>query len=114
MARRRPGILFPLEISILDRGLSLQQSQGSFYGFALARELVASDGGALIAHGTLYKALNRMATSGLLEATWEEPEAAEHEGRPRRRLYQVTAEGSRALATQQRPSAVPTTMIRLA
>lgn len=93
MARRRPGTLFPLELDILDVGTVLQSTEGSFYGFAIARQL-AGDEGALTAHGTLYKALSRMTEAGLIEARWEDPSIAEAEGRPRRRLYQVTGEGA--------------------
>ena len=52
----------------------------------------------LTAHGTLYKALGRLAEAGLLEARWEDAETAEAEGRPRRRLYRVTGAGASALA----------------
>ena len=98
MPRRRPGSLFPLEVDILDSGLTLQASDGSFYGFALAKQLAERDGTALTAHGTLYKALSRMTDSGLLESTWEDAAPAAVDGRPRRRLYTVTAEGSLALS----------------
>ena len=101
MARRRPGTLFPIEVDILESGLSLQASEGNFYGFALAKHLSSRDGSALTSHGTLYKALSRMAESGILDASWEDPASAESEGRPRRRLYTVTAEGSRALVKAQ-------------
>jgi DNA-binding PadR family transcriptional regulator len=68
---------------------------------------------ALTGHGTLYKALGRLEEFGLLSSRWEEAEAAE--GRPRRRLYELTGEGARvaeqALAgkdarTTQRPGRV--------
>lgn len=101
MARRRPGTLFPIEVDILGSGLALQASEGSFYGFALAKHLSSRDGSALTAHGTLYKALARMVESGILDARWEDPAIAESEGRPRRRLYTVTAQGSRALMKAQ-------------
>ena len=107
MARRRPGTLFPIEVDILESGLALQASEGSFYGFALAKHLSSRDGSALTAHGTLYKALSRMAESGILEASWEDPDRAESEGRPRRRLYTVTAEGARAFATAQAATSRP-------
>ena len=96
MPRRKLGTLLPLELSILDSGIGLQSAEGSFYGFALARSLSESEGSPLTAHGTLYKALSRMTTSGMLEAVWEDAAIAETEGRPRRRLYRVTAEGQRA------------------
>ncbi|QEO15050.1 PadR family transcriptional regulator [Agromyces intestinalis] len=97
MPRRKAGVLLPLELAILDSGLTLQSADASFYGFALARALADRDGAALIAHGTLYKALGRLADAGLLESEWESPEAAEADGRPRRRLYRVTGAGEQAV-----------------
>jgi DNA-binding PadR family transcriptional regulator len=102
MARRRPGRLFPLEFDVLECGLNLQSSDGSFYGFALARELSDREGGDLTAHGTLYKALARMKDAGLLEASWEDSAIADAENRPRRRLYTVTGEGQAAHAAEAR------------
>ncbi|BDZ65067.1 PadR family transcriptional regulator [Agromyces mangrovi Wang et al. 2018] len=96
MPRRRPGTLLPLELAILD--LAVAAPDEDFHGFAIARRLADDSGRSLTAHGTLYKALTRMAEMGLLESHWEEPEAAEREGRPRRRLYRVTAEGAAAAA----------------
>lgn len=98
-------MLLPLEVRILEAGTALQRSEGTFYGFAVARELSETEGDALISHGTLYKALNRMAMAGLLEAEWEDAAVAEAQNRPRRRLYRMTAAGARALAahaSQQR------------
>jgi PadR family transcriptional regulator PadR len=109
MARRKPGTLFPIELEILNVGIQLQASQGSFYGFALARGLAADDGAGLTGHGTLYKALGRMADSGLLEAEWEDAEIAEQAGRPRRRLYRVTGEGQRIHSETIERHPLPTT-----
>ncbi|MDQ2661855.1 MAG: PadR family transcriptional regulator [Actinomycetota bacterium] len=108
MPRRRAGVLLPLELKILEHGIALQGGGDPFYGFGIARELAAEDGGQLTSHGTLYKALNRMAASGMLESTWEDPAIAEGEGRPRRRLYRVTADGMRVLSAQPQPAAVAT------
>ena len=47
---------------------------------------------ALTAHGTLYKALGRLEEFGLLGSRWED---AAPEGRPRRRLYELTGQGVR-------------------
>ena len=102
MARRRPDQVLPLELSILDVGLRLQAQDGSFYGFALARALSDAEGSPLSAHGTLYKALYRMASAGLLEATWEDAAIGEAAGRPRRRLYRVTGEGELARSREHR------------
>lgn len=97
--RRRPGTLLPLEVSILEAALALRGSgDGEFHGFAIATEIREQDNArSLTAHGTLYKALGRMETAGLLESRWEDPELAVREGRPRRRLYRVTGLGERAL-----------------
>jgi PadR family transcriptional regulator PadR len=99
--RRKPGTLLPLEIDILEAGLGLER----FHGFELAKALANEPGpGGLTAHGTLYKALQRLEDAGLLSSRWEDPEIAAGEGRPRRRLYQVTGLGEQALsATRARP-----------
>lgn len=47
--------------------------------------------------GTVYPLLRRLEASELVESRWEKADPAE-EGRPRRRYYQVTADGRRALA----------------
>ncbi|GMV06784.1 MAG: hypothetical protein AMXMBFR53_30590 [Gemmatimonadota bacterium] len=48
--------------------------------------------------GTAYPALRRLERAGLLRSRWEKAEVARAEGRPRRRTYELTAEGRRALA----------------
>ena len=99
MSRRRPGTLIPLEIEILRAALSMRRDgDATFHGYGLAQRL-REDGRSrtLTAHGTLYKALGRMAEAGLLESRWEDPEVAVGEGRPRRRLYRVTPLGATAL-----------------
>lgn len=94
--RRKPGALVPLELDILE--LAAVQRE-PFHGFVLAKALAdAADARRLTAHGTLYKALGRLAEQGLLEAEWEDPATAEREGRPRRRLYRITGTGARRLA----------------
>ena len=84
----------PLESEILEMALALRSSgQDTFHGFGLARSL--KEGGSarnLTAHGTLYKALSRLEGSGLLSSRWDETEV---DGRPRRRLYELTGEGIR-------------------
>jgi putative transposase len=42
--------------------------------------------------------LQRLEAAGLLTSRWEDPDAATAEGRPRRRLYEVTGTGEHALA----------------
>ena len=91
MPRRKPGTLLPLETEILVVGHSLN---ATFHGFALAQEMRERKGSrALTGHGTLYKALGRLEEFGLLSSHWEDATAAE--GRPRRRLYELTGEGVR-------------------
>jgi DNA-binding PadR family transcriptional regulator len=84
-----------LEASILTAGLEFSE----FHGYSLARAIQQQEAARrLTAHGTLYKALSRMEASGLLVSRWEDADSAAAEGRPRRRLYEVTGAGARALA----------------
>jgi DNA-binding PadR family transcriptional regulator len=94
MPRRKPGALVPLELEILDAALARQRSgQASFHGFGLAQSMREQRGSrSLTAHGTLYKALGRLEEFGLLASRWEDAAAAE--GRPRRRLYELTKRGA--------------------
>ena len=96
MPRRKPGTLVPLEAEILEVALSIRRSgQATFHGFGLAHTMRERSGSrSLTAHGTLYKALGRLERLGLLASRWED--AAAVEGRPRRRLYELTGEGARA------------------
>jgi PadR family transcriptional regulator PadR len=106
VSRRKPGALLPLENEILGVALSMQRSgDATFHGFGLAqtmRERSASR--SLTAHGTLYKALGRLEEFCLLKSRWEDAAAAE--GRPRRRLYELTGEGARAAERALAESAV--------
>ncbi len=106
--RRKQGVLLPVEADILAAGLQLRRSgQARFHGFQLAKEIADHTGaGKLTAHGTLYKALGRLQDAGLLASRWEDPHAAAAQGRPRRRLYEITGAGERALSAwrlQQAP-----------
>lgn len=94
MPRRKPGTLLPLETEILEVALSMLRSgQATFHGFGLAQTMRAQAGSrSLTGHGTLYKALNRLEEFGLLASSWEDAAAAE--GRPRRRLYELSRQGA--------------------
>lgn len=94
MARRKPGTLLPLETEILETALSMLSSgQATFHGFGLAQTMREQSGSrALTGHGTLYKALSRLEEFGLLSSRWEDATVAE--GRPRRRLYELTRQGA--------------------
>lgn len=95
MPRRKPGTLLPLETEILEAALALLRSeQASFHGFGLAQTMREQGGSrSLTGHGTLYKALGRLEELGLLSSRWEDTAA---EGRPRRRLYELTRQGAQA------------------
>ena len=98
----------PLETEILEVALSMLRSgQATFHGFGLAQAMRRQRGSrALTSHGTLYKALGRLEDFGLLSSRWEDAAAAE--GRPRRRLYELTGQGAR-VAEQARaePATAP-------
>lgn len=93
LMRRRPGELVPLEVEILEAATALQRDGvTAFHGYSLAKAMRSDDERrTLTAHGTLYRALHRLAGANLLEAFWEDVSASEQEGRPRRRLYRLTA-----------------------
>lgn len=116
MPRRKPGTLLPLEIEILTVALALLRSEvPAFHGFALAQTMREQTGSrALTGHGTLYKALGRLEEFGHLSSRWEDAAAAE--GRPRRRMYELTGQGARvaeqALDTGVGPS--PARSLRIA
>jgi PadR family transcriptional regulator, regulatory protein PadR len=95
MPRRKPGTLLPLETEILEVALAMLRSeQATFHGFGLAQSMREQTGSrSLTGHGTLYKALSRLEEFGLLTSRWEDASAAE--GRPRRRLYELTGKGAR-------------------
>jgi DNA-binding PadR family transcriptional regulator len=94
MPRRTPGKLLPLETEILEVALAMMRSgESAFHGFGLAQTMREQSGSrSLTGHGTLYKALARLEKFGLLSSRWEGPAAAQ--GRPRRRLYELTRQGA--------------------
>jgi DNA-binding PadR family transcriptional regulator len=102
--RRKEGALLPIEIAILESGVGLDRSgEREFHGSLMAKRLRDRDEARrLTAHGTLYKALDRLEKAGMLTSRWEDPDVAAAEGRPRRRLYRVTGLGERAAADSLR------------
>src|SRR5215470_20408237 len=67
------------------------------HGYAIIEELKRRSGGAFaLPEGTVYPALHRLEESGLLASSW-----ASGSGR-RRRVYELTARGRRALAGARR------------
>jgi PadR family transcriptional regulator PadR len=102
--RRKPGTLLPLEEEILVTALTMLRSgRVTFHGFGLAQSMREQRGSrSLTAHGTLYKALGRLEEFGLLSSRWEDAAAAE--GRPRRRLYELTGQGAQVAARAGSPA----------
>jgi DNA-binding PadR family transcriptional regulator len=93
---------------VLEAGVHLH-SNGTeeFHGYLLAKQMREEEAARrLIAHGTLYKALDRLVTMGYLESRWEDPTVAAEENRPRRRFYKVTGAGSKALVLAREAPAV--------
>lgn len=91
--RRKQGHLIPIEVAILEAAVALdRRGTEAFHGYSLAKVLQSEEDAQLLtAYGTLYRALQRLERGGLLESFWEEARIAEEEGRPRRRLYRLTA-----------------------
>jgi PadR family transcriptional regulator PadR len=90
----------PLEAEILATALSMHRAgQPAVHGFGLAQAMrQRRESRSLTAHGTLYKALGRLEDLGMLTSRWEE---AAVEGRPRRRLYELTGQGVHAAERAQ-------------
>lgn len=112
--RRKRGTLLPIEEAILAAGIELRRSGApEFHGFLVAKALRQHDEARrLTAHGTLYKALDRLQRTGLVTSRWEDPVLAADAGRPRRRLYTVTALGERALARAEAAAHSPAAAAR--
>ena len=106
--RRKSGVILPIELAILEASVELLLAgTGEFHGFMIAKEMKERDEARrLTAHGTLYRAMERMEKAGLLASRWEAPEIAAQAERPRRRLYSVTAAGQQGLA-KNRPEVSP-------
>lgn len=64
-------------------------------GFAYGLDIVTYTG---MPSGTVYPTLGRLKKSGLVASRWEDQRIAEREGRPRRRYYELTPEGTTILA----------------
>lgn len=63
-------------------------------GVAYGLDIVTRTG---MPSGTVYPTLGRLKKGGLVRASWEDQRVAEREGRPRRRYYELTGAGNRAL-----------------
>jgi PadR family transcriptional regulator, regulatory protein PadR len=82
------GHLDGLLLAVLDAG--------PLHGYAVIQALRAGSGGAFdLPTGTVYPALHRLERAGLVHASWSIV------GGRRRRTYQLTAAGRRALAAER-------------
>ena len=80
----------------LDMLLLVAVQGGPIHGYAIAETLRTRSAGAFdLPEGTLYPALHRLERAGLIASRWSEVN-----GR-RRRVYQLTAKGRRAILRQQ-------------
>jgi DNA-binding PadR family transcriptional regulator len=111
--KRKPNTLLPIELAILGASVDFVRSgEPEFHGYAMAKQLRdVDDDRTLTAHGTLYRALERLEKLGMLSSRWEDPETAAAERRPVRRLYKITATGETAHA--EAPTTAPATASRL-
>jgi DNA-binding PadR family transcriptional regulator len=77
VAKPRRGYLFPLDARVLSIGAELHRTGDDwFYGLEIAQRLGRE-------RSSVYQALHRLTTLGLLEEEWQE----------RRRCYRLTAFG---------------------
>ena len=117
--RRKPNALVPLEEAICAAAAGLRAAGiEEFHGYELAKQLADhADQKLLTAYGTLYRALGRLESMGLLTSRREDPEIASREQRPGRRLYTLTAAGeaaARAVDTSVREARARRTRRRVA
>ena len=102
--RRKPGALVPLELDICVAAFRLNgRGIDEFHGYQLAKMLKDGESHRLLtAYGTLYRALGRLESMGLLASRWEDSATVAPESRPARRLYTLTAAGSAAAVEAER------------
>jgi PadR family transcriptional regulator PadR len=80
----------------LDGVLLASLEAGPRHGYAIMEALRVGSGGQLdLPTGTIYPALHRLERSGLVKAAWSQA------GGRRRRVYQLTAAGRRALEVER-------------
>lgn len=97
----------PLELAICAAAADLRrQGMDEFHGYLIAKEIKQhADRRLLTAYGTLYRALSRLESMGLLTSRWEDAHAAADENRPRRRFYSLTPAGEEAVTEAARAAA---------
>ena len=74
-----------------------RRGAAEFHGFEIAKQLADEESRRLLtAYGTLYRALARLESMGLVTSRREDPSIAAAQNRPIRRLYTLTAAGETA------------------
>ena len=77
--------------------LAVVAEGGPKHGYALIEQLREQSGDAFdLPEGTVYPALHRLERAGLLQISWGDA------GGRRRRVYSLTTDGRKALATKRR------------
>ena len=80
----------------LDLLLLAILADGPAHGYAVIESLRNRSGGTFdLPEGTIYPALHRLESQGLLRSSWSEDSAR------RKRIYQLNAKGQRTLAKRQ-------------
>jgi DNA-binding PadR family transcriptional regulator len=107
MPKRRGESLFAIEYEILSAALAISvASPVEFYGYQLLKELTKGRLSPL-GHGTLYRALLRLESLGFLKSRLESHDAPDLALRPRRRMYEITVAGARAVVQQAENAGAP-------
>jgi PadR family transcriptional regulator, regulatory protein PadR len=80
----------------LDLLLLAILAEGPAHGYAVIEALRSRSNGMFdLPEGTIYPALHRLESQGLLQSTWSEAASR------RKRIYQLTPKGQQALAARQ-------------
>lgn len=88
-----PGPLTLVEFEIL-----LSLASGELHGYAILQDIDGRTDGALnLRPGTLYRAMNRLLTGGLIAETSDAGRSGDD---PRRRTYRLSAEGRKVAAAE--------------
>jgi DNA-binding PadR family transcriptional regulator len=89
----------PLTAAVFHILLAL--ADGPKHGYAIMKQVAADGGSSLrMGPGTLYGSLQRMTAAGLVEERVKERGEEREEDDERRRYYQLTIDGERALAAE--------------
>jgi DNA-binding PadR family transcriptional regulator len=95
MAKTSSTLPTPLSPAVLHILLAL--AEGDLHGLGIADHAETASGGAVrLGPGTLYRSLDEMRGSALVQRV----DAPSEDSDPRRKYYRITAKGRQALATE--------------